>query len=56
MFTENYVEALLVAPGPADRIWALWDAELIDDDQATQAWCMIAHHGLPAAPDTHSVP
>ena len=53
MFTDPYIEALLVDPQAADQVWELWDAELISDDIAALAWLILAsqrfttidHHG-----------
>jgi hypothetical protein len=42
MLTEIYIEALLVDKELADQVWELWDAELIPDDLAAQAWCILA--------------
>jgi len=41
MFTEAYIEALLVDEELADQVWEAWDAEWISDELATLAWCQI---------------
>lgn len=39
---EIYIEALLVDEDLADLVRQAWDAELIDDFAAAQAWWTIA--------------
>ncbi len=41
MFTEAYIEALLVDEEMADQVWHIWDAGLINDELATIAWLLI---------------
>ena len=41
MFTEAYIEALLVDEELADLVWCIWDSRLIDDELATIAWLLI---------------
>ncbi len=41
MFTQTYIEALLVDPDLADEVWTLWDAGAITDEVATIAWLLI---------------
>ncbi len=38
MFTEAYIEALLVDGELADQIWEAWNAGKIDDADAVLAW------------------
>jgi len=38
MFTEIYLESLLVDEDLADEVWELWDAGIIPDDLAEIAW------------------
>ena len=45
MLTELYIEAILVDPVQADRVWELWDARLIPDDLAAWAWWSIGSRG-----------
>ena len=42
MLTEIYIEALLVDEDLADQVWQLWDAEIITDNLAEIAWCILA--------------
>ena len=42
MFTELYIEALLVNQNLADQVWEPWNAGLITDDLAAGAWLVIA--------------
>ena len=42
MLVETYIEALLADEVMADHVWEVWNARLIDDDQAAQAWLRIA--------------
>ena len=42
MFTEIYIEALLVDEELADQVWEAWDAGEIDDLAACVAWLWIA--------------
>ena len=42
MFTEIYIEALLVDPEIADQVWELWDAGLISNKLAAMAWLILA--------------
>jgi len=41
MFTEIYIEALLVDEDLADQVWELWDAGVITDGLAVSAWWMV---------------
>ena len=41
MFTEIYIEALLIDADLADKVWELWDAGLIGDHLAAIAWYVI---------------
>ena len=41
MYTQFYIEALLVDPDLADQVWELWDAGVITDDLAAWAWLMV---------------
>jgi hypothetical protein len=45
MFTEIYIEALLVDEDLADHVWELWNAGLISDGVAAWAWCILATSG-----------
>jgi hypothetical protein len=38
MFTEIYIEALLVNDELADQVWEAWDKGEIDDSIACIAW------------------
>ncbi len=42
MFTHFCVEALLVDEELADQVWEVWNAELIPDELAAWACCLIA--------------
>lgn len=42
MFTELYIEALLVNSETADLVWELWDAEVIPDELAAMMWLILA--------------
>jgi len=42
MLIELYVEALLANENLADQVWELWDAEVIQDEMAAIAWCILA--------------
>ncbi len=42
MFTEIYIEALLVDENLADQVWEAWDAGDANDDIACIAWMLIA--------------
>jgi len=42
MFTEIYVEALLVDEELADQVWEAWDTGEADDQVAYIAWMLIA--------------
>ena len=42
MFTETYIEALLVDEEAADQVWELWNAGLFFDALAGLAWWMLA--------------
>jgi hypothetical protein len=42
MLAELYVDALIADEKAADEVWALWDANLISDDQAALAWLLVA--------------
>ena len=42
MFTEIYIEALLVDEELADQVWEAWDAGKADDEAACIAWMLIA--------------
>ena len=46
MFTEIYIEALLVDEDLADQVWGLWDAGLIGDHLAAIAWLLVAATSL----------
>ena len=41
MFTEIYIEALLVDESLADQVWELWNAGVITDEVAAWAWCIL---------------
>jgi len=38
MFTEMYIEALLVDQHLADQVWELWNADVIDDEAVRMFW------------------
>ena len=42
MFTEIYIEALLIDEDRADQVWELWDVGMIPDDLAEVAWGILA--------------
>ena len=42
MHTELYIGALLADEELADLVWETWDAGLIPDELAAQAWCILA--------------
>jgi len=42
VFTEIYIEALLVDEELADQVWMLWYDGDIDDQVAAVAWWLIA--------------
>lgn len=42
MFTETYIEALLVDESSADRVWEAWNRGEIDDMTAWWLWLVIA--------------
>ena len=42
MFTEIYIEALLVDEDLADQVWELWDAGVVTDGVTAWARCMLA--------------
>jgi hypothetical protein len=42
MFTQTFIDALLVDPELADSIWQLWFGGRIDDDLAMIAWLVLA--------------
>ena len=42
MLTEIYIEALLVDEELADMVWEAWDGEVIPDELAEMAWCILA--------------
>ncbi len=41
MFTEIYIEALLVDEALADQVWEAWDSGEIDDSAALMMWVRI---------------
>ena len=41
MFSELYIEALLVDKDLADQVWELWDAGSIPDHIAAWAWLIV---------------
>ena len=41
MLTKLYIEALLVDEELADMVWAAWDAEVIRDEMAAWARCIV---------------
>jgi len=42
MFTEIYIEALLVDEELADQVWEAWDTGEIDDLTACTVWWLVA--------------
>jgi len=42
MFTETYIEALLINEELADEVWEAWDKGEIDDQTVCIAWMLIA--------------
>jgi hypothetical protein len=42
MFTEIYIEALLVDEALADKVWQLWNDRDIDNAIALLAWLLVA--------------
>jgi hypothetical protein len=49
MFTEIYIEALLVDEELADQVWKAWHEGVADDETACIAWMLIA--GVCSAPN-----
>ena len=47
MFTEAYIEALLVDEDLADQVWELWDAGIVTDELAGIAWHILAFERVP---------
>ena len=49
VFSEIYIEALLVDEDLADQVWELWVTGTIADDVAAWAWCILTacSDGLP---------
>ena len=47
MFTELYIEALLVDEEVADMVWEAWDTGIITDDLAAMVWAIVATHVRP---------
>ena len=45
MFTEIYIEALLVDEAQADQVWEVWDAGEIDDQMALIVWLKVTDNG-----------
>ncbi len=52
MFTEIYIEALLVDEELAEQVWKAWDKGETDDQTACIAWVLIA--GVSSIDDRHS--
>ncbi len=46
MFTEIYIEGLLVDEELADQVWEAWDAGEIDDQIACIAWMVKVERPL----------
>ena len=46
MFTEIYIEALLVDEELADQVWEAWDTGRIDDQVAFLAWWLMSERPL----------
>ena len=44
MFTELYIEALLVDEELADFVWKLWGQAVISDEIAAASWSAFACH------------
>ncbi len=42
MFTQLYIEALLIDEAHADLVWEAWHLGLISDDIAMNAWVLVA--------------
>jgi len=42
MLTRLYIEALLVDPEAADRVWEAWDSGDVADETACIGWMLIA--------------
>ena len=51
MLTGIYIEALLVDEHLADQVYELWDAEVITDEVAAWAWCILAESGRGSLPE-----
>ena len=45
MWERLFVEALLVDAILADAVWSLWNAGVITDSEAAQAWVRVAYDG-----------
>ncbi len=41
MFSDPYIEALLVDEDLADQVWELWNARLVSDELAAGAWWLL---------------
>ena len=41
MFSDPYIEALLVDEELADQVWEAWDTGLIPEQEAAWAWFLI---------------
>ena len=51
MFTELYIEALLVDEELADFVWELWDQGAISDEIAADVWSgLCSYFALPCVP------
>ncbi len=44
MFTEVYIEALLVDEALADLVWEARDTGIITDDLAAMVWAILVIH------------
>ncbi len=42
MFSDPYVEALLVAEEVADLVWEVWDRNKLSKENARLAWILIS--------------
>ena len=42
MYTNPYIEALLVEEELADQVWEFWNAGFVSDEVADPAWMMNA--------------
>ena len=47
MFTEIFIEALLVDENMGDQVWELWHVGFISDELAATAWLLLTTLTIP---------